>query len=118
MAFHDIDAGAAAAPTRSVDDIPPVVCTLGEKPLGARALEWADLTGLSTRVETFESGARARFPVEYAGEINDLVNREVDCCRSWLQMSLESTGSFVDLEVTTTNPDGVVVIHTMLGVDR
>lgn len=118
MPFHEVDADSAAVPTPSVNDVPAVVCTLGEKPLGARALEWADVTGLSTEVETFDNGGRARFPVVYASEINDFVSREIGCCGSWLSMSLESTEGFVDLNVTTTNPHGVEVIHTMLGVDR
>jgi hypothetical protein len=95
--------------------VPPVVCTLTTKAMAEQSLEWADLQMLASTVESLPNGARAVFPAHQAPAIGALVDREADCCGSWLEIAMTPGDDDVMVEMTTSNPEGLALIATMLG---
>jgi hypothetical protein len=98
------------------EPVPPVVCMLS---IGARAdreLEWSDLAGLALTSERLDNGIVSTFPLGLADAIDDLVEREQQCCGSWLDASVAAMVDSVRLELTTSNPEGVALIMSMAGV--
>ena len=94
---------------------PPVVCTLTTKALAAQTLEWNDLAPLALSSVALPNGARSTFALEHADVVEDLATREMDCCGSWLDVSA-TRGDVITLELTTTNPDGIALIHAVAGI--
>jgi hypothetical protein len=102
--------------TQESEAIPPVVCTLSTKARAQRGLEWADLGKISLTSERIDGGVTSTFPLEVADQVEDLANSEMSCCGSWLTISTTRTAETIELEVTTTNPDGLTVITDAIGL--
>lgn len=100
----------------TTDPVPPVVCTLTRKELVERGLEWSDLSGLALTSEAIDGGVVSTYPSELADKIDDLVNREMSCCGTWLDSNLVRSDDTVRLELTTSNPEGLGLIRTIAGV--
>lgn len=102
---------------------PPVTCTLTRKDLEERSIEWADVRTLAISHERLADGARSVFAAAHAEAVEDLAARERSCCGSWLQVETwrvaaggSTSGEELTMECTTTNPDGVALIHSMVGL--
>jgi len=94
----------------------PIVCTLVDKALAERTLEWTDLADLRLSSERIDSGVASTYPVERAAQIEELANREAQCCGSWLSSNITQLQDTVRLELTTQNPDGIDLIIAMSGL--
>lgn len=93
--------------------VPAIVCTLKPKELATRRLEWSDLSALAVSFEQLPNGVASSYPLELRDDIEDLVDRERSCCGSWMDSALGEVHGLLRLELTTSNPDGVAVIHAM-----
>ena len=96
-------------------EAPAVTCSLTTKALAAQALEWSDAADLAIATVPLPNGSVARYPIAEADRIEDLAAREAGCCGSWMDISTERTETELRLRVTTTNPEGVELIHLMTG---
>lgn len=99
-----------------VETPPPVVCTLTTGPLAKQYLEWTDLAAHVATRTAIEGGAESTYPLDLADQIEDLADREVACCGSWLQIEHERNDHTIRLRLTTTSPDGVDLIRSMSGL--
>lgn len=96
-------------------DAPPAVaCTLGQKDLAERVLEWSDLRDLAISAVAIEGGVASTYPADLRDRIADLVDRERSCCGTWLVSKMSPHDDGVLLSLTTTNPDGLAVIERMV----
>ncbi len=94
----------------------PVMCTLSSRQRSQRVLEWSDVWRLARTTGRIEGGVVASFAVALAADIEDLAQRELDCWRSWLDISTHRSVDAIHLKVTTANVDGVDVIRQMAGL--
>jgi hypothetical protein len=101
--------------TTTEESVPPVVCTLSSRERAERGLEWSDLAALSLTSEHIEGGVVSTFPLSLADKIDDLANRETNCCGTWLDVSATRLADVVRLELTTSNPDGLAMIMSIAG---
>lgn len=92
-----------------------VVCTLGVDDRAERRLEWTDLGALALTSDRIEGGVATTYPTDVAEAVEDLAQRESNCCGSWLSANTERMGDVVRLEITTENPDGLSLILKMAG---
>ena len=97
---------------------PKLVCTLSDHSRDAQALEWPDLQTLALTTSRIDGGVASTFPSSMADRIEDLVSRENACCGTWLRTRTTIVADQLRLELTTTNPDGESLIHTMCGLDN
>jgi hypothetical protein len=76
----------------------PIACTLETDDLGTRVDEWKRMLQRATSREMTDAGARITFASDaaLAGELADLMAREVDCC------------AFFTFTLTVAN-DGIVL---------
>lgn len=102
--------------TTSDDAVPPVVCTLTSGQLDERGLEWTDLGALSLTNELIDGGVASTYPLSLADKIEDLANREISCCGSWLDIAWSRIDDTIRIELTTVNPDGLEMITSMAGL--
>ncbi len=102
--------------TEPTDVVPPVVCTLVGGELPTRNLEWNDVAELSLTAEATESGVVSTYPIEIADQIEDLCNREIGCCGSWLDIKTSRLDDVIRLQITTSNPDGLGIIRSIAGL--
>ncbi|MFV1990027.1 MAG: hypothetical protein ACC652_04730 [Acidimicrobiales bacterium] len=102
--------------TEQADVVPPVVCTLVDGELSTRGLEWNDVGALSLTAEGIESGVVTTYPIEIADQIEDLCNREIGCCGSWLNIETSRLDQAIRVEITTSNPDGLGIIRSIAGL--
>lgn len=93
---------------------PPVVCTLDPNQRESQKLEWSDISGLALTVERLATGVRATFAAHCEAQLQELADRERDCCGSWLSVAISSNDTGLVLDVTTENPDGAALIYSML----
>ena len=93
---------------------PPVICMLDPTQRSSQKLEWSDISSLALTIERMDTGVRATFALDRQAQLQDLADREQDCCGSWLSVEISSSDAGLVLDVTTENPDGVALIHTML----
>lgn len=106
----------------TTEPVPPVVCTLTRKELVVRGLEWSDLSDLALTSEAIDGGVASTYPAELTDKLADLVNREMSCCGTWMNSTVEQLGATehrgktVRLELTTTNPDGLDLIRRIAGL--
>ena len=100
------------------DIVPDVACTLSTKGRSAQVLEWVDLAKRAIDSTEVAGGVASTFPVELAAELEDLVDREVSCCGTWLDLTLTRSGDTVRLELTTANPDGLALVRSIAGTDQ
>lgn len=96
---------------------PPIVCTLDDRELAKRGLEWSDLGALALTTERLDRGIASTYPLEIADQVEDLATRESSCCGTWLSTAVNRTNDVVRLELTTENPDGLAVILAMAGFE-
>lgn len=94
----------------------PVACTLDPKQRAARRIEWADLGSLARSTEPVPGGVASTFDLSLADGIEDLADRELSCCGSWLTITSSRSADTIRLELTAANPEGQAVIEAM--VDR
>ncbi|MGI9611962.1 MAG: hypothetical protein ACR2QO_03560 [Acidimicrobiales bacterium] len=92
-------------------------CTLEPGARDARELEWSDLGSLALSTERIEHGIASTFPRELQAQIEDLASRELDCCGSWLNISITIAGEAVRLELTTSSADGRALLDSIAGFD-
>ena len=97
-------------------DVPPVVCNLTIGRRAQQQLEWTDLGDHATTRTPIDGGVESVFPLELAGQIEELADRELACCGSWLDISYQRESTAFRLRVTTTNPDGVDLIRSLSGL--
>lgn len=93
----------------------PVACTLTPAAAIDQSLEWADLRQHATKVESVGGGARMVFPIDREAAIVDLVERESACC-AFLDITTESSGEQLVVEVTSANPDASPIIALLAGL--
>lgn len=94
---------------------PPISCTLTTKELAQRTLRWSDLAPIALERTEIDNGVRSTYPLDMAGPIERLATAERDCCGSWLDISVRQT-EVVELELTSTNADGLGIIRRMSGL--
>lgn len=100
----------------STDTPPPVVCTLTTKGLAERSLEWSDLADHVLTRTAVDGGVTSTYPLAMAGQIEDLANRELSCCGTWLVIDHRRGDEQFHLTLTTTNPEGLGLIRAMSGI--
>lgn len=100
----------------SDETVPPVVCTLSVGGRAERGLEWSDLAALSLTSERIEGGVASTYPLDLADKIEDLANREITCCGSWLDIASSRGDDMIRIELTTTNPEGLEMIASIAGL--
>lgn len=94
------------------EPVPPVVCTLTIDKLAEQKLEWSDLAPLALSREDIAGGTASTYPLKLADKIEDLAEREISCCGSWLTIAHERHDDHLALRLTTTNPEGVDLIRS------
>ena len=99
-----------------MSDVVPVACTLTRKALVVQKLQWSDIRSLAIKVTALDVGAIVELPRALAAAARELVDREGQCCGSWLAIDVSEADDSVTLRFRTSNPDGVPVIHEMIGV--
>lgn len=92
----------------------PISCDLTVAAAAGQVLEWKDLQGYATHVETLPTGARMRFPAELEPRVADLASRESACC-SFLDITVSVDDDTLVLEVTSENPLALPVISAVTG---
>lgn len=100
----------------AVEPAPPVVCTLTIGRRALQQLEWSDLAEHSITRREVDGGVESTFPLTLADQIEELADREISCCGSWLQIAHERVGDVLRLRLTTANPEGVALIRSMSGL--
>jgi hypothetical protein len=93
----------------------PVVCTLSSGQAGYRLAEWSDLRRAATSIEKLADGARFRLPATFVDDATELADRELQCC-SFLDIEFTDLTGETEMTVTSTNPDGVPVVHLLAGL--
>lgn len=83
-----------------------------------RTIEWSDIAALALRTERRSGGLTATFPAELANQLQDLADKEMQCCGSWLSVAITYHGDVVQLDLTTTSPDGQALIMGMAGMEE
>jgi hypothetical protein len=96
------------------EPLPAVACTLTTKARAERGLEWADLGALALSHQVLPDGVRSSYELSQAEGIEDLVDRELECCGSWLVLQLNRDGGVVQLTATAATAEGVEVIRSAL----
>lgn len=94
----------------------PVACELGDKAKADQVLEWTDLGPLAISTVAIAGGVKSTYPLHVADRLEDLVDRENQCCGSWLHASTTRLPDAIRLEITTTNADGLTLIETLAGL--
>lgn len=97
--------------------IPPVVCTLSLGKKSDQVLEWRDIRTLALSREAIENGVTSTFPLEVADKVEDLADREISCCGSWLEINHRRDAGALYLTLTTRNPEGLELIRSMSGLN-
>ena len=97
------------------DPVPPVVCTLSTGARTAQELEWSDLAALALTSERVDGGIASTYPLDLAGDIEQLAERERDCCGTWLDVSTTRVDDGIRVVLTTTNPEGLELILSFAG---
>lgn len=92
------------------------VARVDPKQRAARQIEWTDLRSLARATERVPGGVASTFDLSLADEIEDLADRELSCCGSWLTITSSRSADTIRLELTTASPEGQAVIEAM--VDR
>lgn len=92
----------------------PVACTLSDADAQTQVAEWAALRSKALSVGAINQGVRMTFPRSLADTVHDLAAREQACC-SFLAIDVVVTNAHVQLDVVSPNPDGLVVVHALLG---
>ena len=100
----------------SAEMAPPVVCNLTIGRRERQQLEWSDIAEHAVSRFSVEGGAESMFPLKFADQVEELADREIACCGSWLQIAHERTADGLRLRLTTTNPEGVALIRSMSGL--
>jgi hypothetical protein len=95
---------------------PPVVCTLSLGKRSAQQLEWSDLVPLALTREAVDGGVESTYPLALADQIEELAEREISCCGSWLIIKHERRHDDIRIELTTHNVDGVTMIRSFSGL--
>lgn len=93
-----------------------MVCTLAGDEEETRHLEWGDVAPLAVMRRRIEGGIESTFPIEMADAVEDLANREMECCGSWLDIKTTRTSDLIRLEMTTANTDGVAILVSLAGI--
>jgi len=92
----------------------PIVCTLSQTQLTARAQRWSDLIERAAQVvERVPNGVAVRFACGDVAEIEELVRLERLCCE-WMTLDLRRSAEAVTLLMTADSKEGVEVIHDMV----
>ncbi len=94
---------------------PPLACTLTVGELAKQTLAWSDLAPAALTHKRIEGGAATTYPLTMVDQIEELANRESQCCGTWLNVAVTRLDATVRLDLTTANPEGVALIHSMLG---
>lgn len=95
---------------------PAITCTLTTDRRIDQQLEWSDLAKHATTCVPIGGGVESEFPLELADQIEDLTERELACCGSWLTIVFHRAVETCRLQLTTTNPEGVDLIRSMSGL--
>lgn len=98
-------------------DVPAVVCTLEAGSRADQKLEWSDLGAHALSKERIEGGVLSTYPIGLAAQIEDLANREMACCGTWLATKTARVGDVIRVELTTTNPEGLGLILSIAGLE-
>lgn len=97
-------------------DVPPVVCNLTIGRRVEQELEWADLAQHAESRTAISGGVESTFSLELADQIEELADRELACCGSWLNIAHQRDAKNFRLRLTTTNPEGISLIRSMSGL--
>ena len=79
-------------------------------------MEWTDLADDACTHTAIEGGAESTYPLGLADLIEDLANRKIACCGSWLQITHERDDHTIRLRLATANPERVDLIRSMSGL--
>ncbi len=91
-------------------------CTLTVETEAARRLEWHKLHELVLEVHELTDGVVVDLPADRYEEIIDLVERERECCGSWLTLDLARKKKVILLTATSEDQIGRSQIRSMVGL--
>ena len=94
-----------------------VACDLDVAGIGTRVAEWKELIDRSgLGAEGISGGARIWFSTEATVVVQDIVEREAQCC-GFLDFEIGADGDRVRLDITSPVPEGVRVVAFLVGLD-
>lgn len=96
--------------------IDPIDCNLGGEARAGQELEWSTLSSFASAASEIRGGVRVELPAAMYGEVADLVERELACCGSWLNLRLTRQGSEIVLIATSTTEEGAATIRNMVAL--
>lgn len=93
----------------------PIACSLPLREAANQAGEWQELHGRALRAEKLEDGVSIVYPLELAGQVEDLVSREAACC-AWLSLETRYEHEGLRVLLRSSNPDAQPVIEALVGI--
>lgn len=90
-----------------------LVCTLPPGQRADQAAEWQALAAHAITVETTPTGIVASYPIDMAPIIEDLADREIACCGSWLQIAHEREGDAIRVRLETPLVEAQALIQSL-----
>jgi hypothetical protein len=92
-----------------------IMCTLDAERASSQLLEWTDLQERTVQAIGIPDGARLTFPAALAADIEELVERERECC-AFLTIDTRIDDDLVVLSITSANADALPVIEMLAGI--
>lgn len=97
---------------------PGHICTLWPSDRSAQERRWVALLAKADSVRHEPTGVVVDFPIQIAGEVRSLVDAELACCGSWLQLRSSSEGKSVRLHAAASSPEGAARLHKLAGAEQ
>ncbi len=79
-------------------------------------LEWSNVWEIAADVHPIRGGVRLVLPALHYNEIVDLVNREMQCCGSWLEMNLVRQDDVIILDTIASTDQGQSILRALVGL--
>ncbi len=95
----------------------PPDCSLSSNEEVSRRLEWSQLLEVVMEIHEVANGVVLDLAADRYGDVIDLVDRELECCGSWLELSVERREKLILLTATSDEADGLTAIRSMVGLD-
>jgi len=95
-----------------------LICTLSSDDRVTQESEWVTLCANATSITMRDDGAVADFALDIADELQALVDAERSCCGSWLDLQITHDAESMQVGVIADSPEGVALVHELLGRNR
>lgn len=96
----------------------PLACALPDRQRSDQIAEWQALSAHASVIEATTTGVVATYPVTLAQRVEDLVQREIACCGSWLQITHERDGDDIRVRLSTSSAEGRQMIQSLSGCNH